>query len=166
MASFLQGNATQITVNAGPSYERTYKYNTIGMYVQDDYRVTSRLTLNLGLRYEFETDPYEAHGQWSVIKDLALDTGYTVSRYVDLNPTLRNFSPRFGFAWDVKGDGKTAVRGGIAELYDIGGITAFTLQTQNSTPPYSNRLENLPATSGGSLPIGPGGCGAAAIVYQ
>lgn len=126
--------------NFGPSYERTYKYNTFGVYAQDDYRATSRLTLNLGLRYEFLTTPYEAHGQWSVIKDLALDTGYTVSRYVDLNPSLRNFSPRFGFAWDVKGDGKTAVRGGIAELYDIGGITAFLLQTQNSTPPYSQRL--------------------------
>ena len=126
--------------NFGPSYERTYKYNTFGMYAQDDYRATSRLTLNLGLRYEFSTTPYEAHGQWSVIKDLAFDTGYTVTPYVDQNPTLRNFSPRAGFAWDVKGDGKTAIRGGIAQLFDIGGITAFLLQTQNSTPPYSQRL--------------------------
>src|SRR5882724_5556069 len=36
-----------------------------------------------------------------------------------INPSLRNFSPRLGFAWDVKGDGKTAVRGGFGLLYDI-----------------------------------------------
>jgi hypothetical protein len=140
ITNFFKLSPTSFGANFGPSYERTYKYNTFGVYAQDDYRLTSRLTLNLGLRYEFETTPYEAHGEWSVIKDLALDKDYTVSRYVDLNPTLRNFSPRFGFAWDVMGDGKTAIRGGIAQLFDIGGITAFLLQTQNSTPPYSQRL--------------------------
>lgn len=160
MANFLTGTAILVSENAGPSYERTYKYDTLGMYAQDDFRVTSRLTLNLGLRYEFETRPYENHGEWSVIKDLAHDTGYTVTKYVDLNPTLRNFSPRVGFAWDVRGDGKTAIRGGFAQLYDVGGITAFTLQTQNSTPPFSNRLEVLAPPSGAkyTLPfVFPGG---------
>lgn len=153
MANFLTGAANLISENAGPSYERTYKYKTIGMYAQDDFRLTSRLTLNLGLRYEFLTTPYEAHDQWSVIKELATDTGYTVTPYVYENPSYKNFSPRIGFAWDIRGDGKTAIRGGFAQLYDVGGITAFLLQTQNSTPPFSNRLQNVPPPTG-SLAIG------------
>ena len=143
VGKFFQLLPKSFGTNQGPSFERTYKFNTFGVYAQDDFRVTSRLTLNLGMRYEFSTTPYEAHGEWSVIKDLALDKDYTVSRYTNLNPTLRNFSPRFGFAWDIRGDGKTALRGGIGQLYDIGGIVAFLLQTQNSTPPYSQRLSIL-----------------------
>jgi hypothetical protein len=165
---FLNARANLITINQGPSFERTYKYNTVGMYAQDDFRVTSRLTLNLGLRYEFSSTPYEAHGEWSVIKDLKLDKNYTVTPQAYLNPTLRNFSPRFGFAWDVKGDGKTAVRGGIAQLFDLGGAAPFLLQTQNATPPYSNRLavsKPKPATL--ALPLvfptsGPGAANALA----
>ena len=146
IAAFFSATPSIISVNQGPSFERTYKYKTYGFYGQDDWRLTSRLTLNLGLRYEFTSTPYEAHHEWSVIKDLANDQTYTVTPFVDINPSLRNFSPRIGFAWDVFGNGKMAVRGGIAPLFDIGGITAFLLQTQNSTPPYSNRLQILNPT--------------------
>jgi hypothetical protein len=151
MANFLLANPTSVTVNAGPDFERTYEYTTLGFYGQDDYRLTSRITLNLGLRYEFLTTPYEAHHEWSVITNLATDTGYTVTPFVFQNPSHRNFSPRVGFAWDIFGNGKTALRGGFAQLFDIGGITAFLLQTQNSTPPYSQRLENTPTLG---LPVG------------
>ena len=100
---------------------RYFHFNTIGFYAQDDFRLRSNLTLNLGLRYEFFTVPQEQHDQWSHLDNPQTSAGaVTVSPETNRNSSLRNWSPRIGFAWDVKGDGKTAVRGGFALLYDIG----------------------------------------------
>jgi hypothetical protein len=53
------------------------------------------------------------------------------------NPTLHDFSPRVGFAWDVFGDQKTSLRGGAAILYDIANLGAALIQAAGGTPPYS-----------------------------
>ena len=114
IASFLQARPVYIrALTPGSLILRDYRFTTLGFYAQDDWQVRSNLTLNLGLRYEFNTVPTEAHGNYSVIKDLINDTGFTISPEVYRNPSLKNFSPRFGFAWNVRGDGKTAVRGGF-----------------------------------------------------
>jgi hypothetical protein len=86
--------------------------------VQDDLRATSNLTLNLGLRYEFTTDWNEANGRGTALRDVRRDDRFTPGLAFE-NPSLRNISPRFGFAWDVRGDGQTAVRGGFGLLYDV-----------------------------------------------
>src|SRR3990167_1986085 len=101
---------------------RSYKHTVLGFYVQDDFRVWSNFTLNLGLRYEFSTDFQEALGHAAPLRDARVDAATTVGRLVYENPTLRNLSPRFGFAWDVRGDGRTAVRGGFGLLYDLGNV--------------------------------------------
>jgi hypothetical protein len=91
----------------------------LGFYLQDDFRTRSNLTLNLGLRYEFHTEVGAASGFDNSLRDIRLDSAYTPGAQF-LNPSLKNFSPRFGFAWDVKGNSKTAVRGAFGILYDIG----------------------------------------------
>ena len=145
LSSFLLAQANTIGTSAGPSIERTLHFNTLGFYAQDDWQVRSNFTLNLGMRYEFSTTPYEAHGDWSAIKDVLRDSQYTITPAIFRNPSLRSFSPRFGFAWDVRGNGKTAVRGGFGLLYDlIGGQTGtLALQNQVVTPPFSNRLQTV-----------------------
>lgn len=75
-----------------------YGQTRINGFVQDDYRFNQRLTLNLGLRYDYQ----------SIIKD------------------YNNFGPRLGFALDVKGDGNTVVRGGAGIYYDQPFLHGFT----------------------------------------
>lgn len=153
LANYLQVlSPTTIGINAGPNFERTYHMSSLGFYAQDDWRVTGRLTLNLGLRYEFATTPVEANGEYSVLTNVQTSTSYTTSAKIFNNSSLKDFSPRFGFAWSATADGKTAVRGGFGLLYDLivgPQVGVFTLQSQLATPPFSQRYNavNPPASS-------------------
>jgi hypothetical protein len=89
----------------------------IGAYVNDDYRPKSNLTLNLGLRYEMATIPTETDGKLATLLNMSDAVPHTGDPYF-ANPTLKNFEPRVGFAWDPTGSGKTAVRGGIG-IFDV-----------------------------------------------
>jgi len=126
---------------------RYYRYNSFGFYAQDDYRVSGRLTLNLGLRYEFNTVPREKFDRdWRTLDINAAGTtadpavapsvGWTQGP-VFQNPSLHNFSPRFGFAWDVLGTGKTAIRGGAGIYYDIGTFNGALVNHTIGTPPLT-----------------------------
>jgi len=136
--NFLQGLTSQYSAQTpGSLRDRTYHFNTLGFYAHDDFRVLPNLTLNLGLRYEFITVPREQHGKEAALRDILHDSATTIGPAFE-NMSLRNFSPRFGFAWDVTGNGKTAVRGGFAELYDIGAFGVSFVIASQATPPFSS----------------------------
>jgi carboxypeptidase family protein/TonB-dependent receptor-like protein len=155
--SFLAGAASVIgpAVTPGSFLPRTYHYNTVGFYLQDDLRVKSNFTLNLGLRYEFATQIEETKGHGSAVRDIQHDAAGTLGVPFK-NPSLRNLSPRFGFAWDVMGNGKTAVRGGFSLLYDISNFGSGLISASTATPPFSNRSTVTPATPGATLGPTPG----------
>src|SRR5579871_3717510 len=113
---------------------RYFIYNTYGFYAQDDWRATSRLTVNLGLRYEFMNTPHELQGKESrLINDYSdLFTPGPVIK----NNSLRDLSPRVGMAYDLFGNGKTAIRGGAGIYYDIGNIGSSLGGTTNGAIPY------------------------------
>jgi len=148
---------------AGSDINRYFLYNTLGFYVQDDYRVSPRLTLNIGLRYEFMTTPREAAGRQYAIRNLTTDStvlpGGELAAWIPgpvmQNKTYRNFSPRLGFAWDVFGDGKTAVRGGGGVYYDVGNLGGvFVNESFGSYPSISYTFTN-PANAVVTFPIAP-----------
>ena len=113
---------------------RDFIFNTYGFYGQDDWRVTQRLTVNLGLRYEFMNTPHELNGRQSRLVNDFTDP-FTLGPVIK-NNTLHDFSPRVGLAYDLFGNGKTAIRGGAGIYYDMGNIGTALGQTANGSLPY------------------------------
>ena len=96
---------------------RDYRQSVVSGFAQDFLRVTSRLTVNAGLRYDFYSNPTEAHGRLSVIRNPATDSGPTVGQVFAGTPRDL-LSPQLGFAWAVSGDSKTVLRGGSGIFRD------------------------------------------------
>lgn len=120
---------------------RGIRETVIGMYFQDDIRVASRFTANVGLRYEFSTVPGEVNGHLANLMHLT-DATPRIGNPFFSNPTLRNFEPRVGFSWDPSGRGKTAVRGGFG-IFDILPLPyLFELETEFTYPFFAQGTIN------------------------
>jgi outer membrane receptor protein involved in Fe transport len=118
MASFLLGTASAIQQDFLLAWigVRTVE---LGLFVQDDWQVTSRLTLNLGLRYEFDTPPSEVADRWTnfdVYTGKLLIAGYNTDSNVGIRKDGNNYSPRFGFAYRLRPT--TVLRGGFGIFYN------------------------------------------------
>jgi outer membrane receptor protein involved in Fe transport len=147
-SDFLQANPLQ--VEFAPTFateNRDFIFNTYGFYGQDDWRVTQRLTLNLGLRYEFMNTPHELNGRQSrQINDFT--DPFTLGPVIQ-NNTLHDFSPRMGLAYDLFGNGKTAIRGGAGIYYDMGNIGTALGQTANGSLPFAGLVDVNPVAPPG-----------------
>jgi hypothetical protein len=136
--------ATFEAIMPGSDASRKLREKAFGFFVQDDYRVGSKLTLNLGLRYEPTSSVTETEGRLAQLIDFASPTASlkdaTVVDALFKNPSKSTFAPRFGFAWDPQGKGRMAIRGGAGVFYDLIMLnTPFVQNTAVRVPPFINR---------------------------
>jgi Carboxypeptidase regulatory-like domain/TonB dependent receptor-like, beta-barrel/TonB-dependent Receptor Plug Domain len=137
---FLAGAPSRFTgVLPGYQVARSRRNTTVGIYVQDDLMAHARLTVNLGLRYEFYTVPNDTHGRDSALRDIVNDSAFTVGP-IFVNPSLKNIGPRVGFAWNVSGDGRIAVRGGAGIYYDTDGPFNSAMLAAAFSPPFAESV--------------------------
>ena len=121
ISDFLLGNISSVSANvAGPLGNQTtgihphFHWRDYAPYFQDDWKVTPRLTVNLGLRYEFLPGPYEEQNNF-----FWFDPNIAYNGRRGPGPTPKNgFLPRIGVAVRPFGDNKTVIRGGFGMFYD------------------------------------------------
>jgi outer membrane receptor protein involved in Fe transport len=120
-ADLIAGWINDYQVGPSNGYFHTRSWEN-GFYGQDDIRVNNRLTLNLGLRYDLYTWPTEINNRMANFNvatgaiELAGQNGISDST---LSNPKHDFAPRIGFAYDLKGDQKTVIRGGYGIFYFI-----------------------------------------------
>lgn len=130
-----------IGVLPGSDSRRGWRFAGYAFFVQDDIKITSRLTLNLGLRYEPYSSVREANGKISTLKNPLVDKAFEISESFFENDSHSNFAPRIGFAWDPLGSGRTSLRGGFGVFYDQ--ITPNVYGNARINPPFM-RLAFIP----------------------
>jgi len=154
MADFLLGQPVVFQQNS--TLEDDMLANEYAFFVQDDFKIRPNLTLNLGLRYEFNPPWYHRYDRVSNI----LFSNRVSTTFPNAPPGLvvpgdpgvprglrpsdkNNFAPRVGLAWDPKGDGKTSVRAGYGVFYVIG-PGAVIQDFMHEAPPWTLPLSFFP----------------------
>jgi hypothetical protein len=120
LEDFFAGDPFKASVQVGDPTRQIHNWS-YGAFLQDDWRVSKNLTVNYGLRYEFNSVITEAHnllGNFDPNSTTGLIQAGRNGVSGVYNPDHKNFGPRFGFAWDVAGKGSTVVRGGTSLMYE------------------------------------------------
>jgi hypothetical protein len=138
VAAFLADNANSFSVTLGDQSSST-KQGALGLFVQSNYKWRPNLTLELGLRYEWNLTPVERYGRFIVFDPTNASLERVGQRGKEIyHENNRNFEPRLGFAWDQFKDGKTSVRAAYAIHVDQ--PTPYIVLGTAANPPLATPL--------------------------
>ncbi len=141
LQEFLAGTATGGTQGSGNTNRNTFE-NSHAAYIQDSFHVSKKVTLNLGVRYDYFGIIQEKNGNFTNV-DPKTGAGFVVGQGRLYQPDYNNFGPRVSVAWDVTGKGKTVVRAGYGIFYD-----AYSQDFFMGHLPFSSSFDPGPAYSG------------------
>jgi hypothetical protein len=144
VGSFIAGNANSFSVTLG-SQSSSIIENAFGIFFQDSWKLRRGLSLELGLRYEWNISPTERYDRL-IVFDPATASLIRVGTHIDevYHQNNSNFQPRVGFAWDPFGDGKTSIRAAYGLLTDQPMTSVVIGTTMN--PPLA-----IPLTFSGTI---------------
>ena len=133
LEDFFAGNPGRAFLLTGTT-QRNYTFTSIAEFIQDDWRVTPKLIVNLGLRYSFVTPMKEKN---NLLGNFDPTLGMVQQGQSSVGDTLwktdhKDFSPRLGFAWDLSGKGTTVVRGGGGIIYSMFNPAQFLQSSPNN----------------------------------
>ena len=146
MGAFLEGTANAFNTTLGERRSHITQ-DAASLFAQDNIRIHSNLTLDLGLRYEWNVTPTERDNQFVVFD---ASTGSLVRVGVDVKRVYqqnnRNFEPRLGLAWTPRGDGVTVIHAAFGAAVDQPGTAA--VRDTSGNPPFAT-----PLNATGSIPL-------------
>ena len=155
LEDFFAGLPFQATVLSGNPNAR-FISKVFGVFAQDDYRLTTKLMINLGLRWEYRSPFHEVNNDvgnfdptLGLVQQGMASVGNTLWK-----PDYGNWSPRIGFAYDVTGKGTTVVRGGASILYSMFSIAPFTGNPGIANVRGGPSFVNIPTGACTAPPVG------------
>ena len=167
LEDFFAGAPGKASVLVGTA-QRNYSFASTAGFVQDDWRITPKLVITLGLRYSYVTPWREDHhllGNFDPALGMVQQGQSSVGDTI-WKPDRKNFSPRAGFAYDLSGKGTTVIRGGGSVIYSMFNPAQFSNSPNNfvggnvaATPTGACTVAappgtQCPSTFGGSIDLG------------
>jgi len=150
LADFLAGDVSSSTIAVG-NPERWVKVNALNFYVQDNWQITKKLNLELGLRYEY-FGPMKSTRSSAQIANYVTGTGFEIQGQngVDLyDPGKNHFAPRVGFAYQLDSKGDLVVRGNFGVYYDQINLNPFL----DFRPPLVGASQGIQGNPFGNSPV-------------
>jgi carboxypeptidase family protein/TonB-dependent receptor-like protein len=136
VAAFLANRPVRfVGLTPDAALDRYWRFTLFGLYLQDDVRLGRGLTLNAGVRYEFQTLPRDTKGRDSTMITLADRTPTTGQLY---EHPLQSLSPRLGLAWDPSGSGRSSLRAGYGLYFNTNSHQNLIVTVTN--PPATPRI--------------------------
>jgi hypothetical protein len=170
LTSFMQGSAATLNgqvsdvQNPGADSIKDYRYWVYSAYIDDQFKLSKKLTLNVGVRYS-PTSIIQSvgHEQFNLV-NAPFGDWTAVKQSTAANPSLRNFDPRVGLAWDPSSDHKTSIRAGFGVFHSVlysrdtnhwlqpPFLTVAQTTTSNPAIQFPSPWTNVPRATGTVIP--------------